>query len=89
MANDLAVREEVNVGDLRQTAQLLAMSGYFEAKGNGEQAVAQLATKILAGREMGFGPQPFAARLACDNLEGVRITWCGWGAFALRPGHTP
>ena len=56
MANDLAVREEVNVGDLRQTAQLLAMSGYFEAKGNGEQAVAQLATKILAGREMGFGP---------------------------------
>ena len=56
MSTALAVREDVNVGDLRQTAQLLAMSGYFEAKGNGEQAVAQLATKILAGREMGFGP---------------------------------
>lgn len=56
MGTQLAVRDEVNVGDLRQTAQLLAMSGYFEAKGNGEQAVAQLATKILAGREMGFGP---------------------------------
>lgn len=56
MSTALTVRDEVNVGDLRQTAQLLAMSGYFEAKGNGEQAVAQLATKILAGREMGFGP---------------------------------
>ena len=56
MSTQLAVRDEVNVNDLRQTAQLLALSGYFEAKGNGEQAVAQLATKILAGREMGFGP---------------------------------
>jgi hypothetical protein len=56
MSTQLAVREELNVADLRQTAQLLAMSGFFEAKGSGEQAVAQLATKILAGREMGFGP---------------------------------
>jgi len=56
MSTQLAVRDELSVADLRQTAQLLAMSGYFEAKGNGEQAIAQLATKILAGREMGFGP---------------------------------
>jgi hypothetical protein len=56
MSTQLAVREEVNVNDLRQTAQLLALSGYFDAKGNSETAVAQLATKILAGREMGFGP---------------------------------
>lgn len=56
MSTELAVREEVNVSDLRQTAQLLALSGYFDAKGTAEQAVAQLATKILAGREMGFGP---------------------------------
>lgn len=56
MSTELAVRSEINVDDLRQTAQLLALSGYFEAKGSNEQAVAQLATKILAGREMGFGP---------------------------------
>jgi hypothetical protein len=56
MANELAVRDEVSVNELKQTAQLLALSGFFESKGNGEQAVAQLATKILAGREMGFGP---------------------------------
>lgn len=56
MSTDLAVRDELNMSDLRQTAQLLALSGYFDAKGNSETAVAQLATKILAGREMGFGP---------------------------------
>lgn len=55
-STELAVRDGVNVAELRQTAQLLAASGYFEAKGSAEQAVAQLATKILAGREMGFGP---------------------------------
>ena len=56
MSTDLAIREEINVGELKQTAQLLALSGYFETKGNTETAIAQLATKILAGREMGFGP---------------------------------
>jgi hypothetical protein len=56
MANEMVVREEVSVNELKQTAQLLALSGFFETKGNTEQAVAQLATKILAGREMGFGP---------------------------------
>lgn len=56
MSTALAIREEVNVSELKQTAQLLALSGYFETKGNTETAIAQLATKILAGREMGFGP---------------------------------
>ena len=56
MANELVVREELSVNELKQTAQLLAMSGYFDTKGSSEQAIAQLATKILAGREMGFGP---------------------------------
>ena len=56
MSTALAIREEINVGELKQTAQLLALSGYFETKGNTETAIAQLATKILAGREMGFGP---------------------------------
>ena len=56
MANEMIVRDEMGVNELKQTAQLLAMSGYFDTKGSSEQAIAQLATKILAGREMGFGP---------------------------------
>lgn len=44
-----------DINEIQQVARLLAMSGYFDAKGNGEQAVAQLATKILAGRELGYG----------------------------------
>lgn len=58
MSTELAKRTDVvtSLDDLQRVAKLLAASGYFEAKGNGEQAIAQLATKVLAGREMGFSP---------------------------------
>jgi len=42
--------------DVQRVAKLLAASNYFDAKGNGETAIAQVATKVLAGREMGYGP---------------------------------
>ena len=42
--------------NLRSIATMLAMSGYFDAKGNTEQAISQIATKILAGQEIGYGP---------------------------------
>lgn len=51
----LATRAATNINEIQQIARLLAMSGYFDAKGNSEQAIAQIATKILAGREMGYG----------------------------------
>ncbi len=51
----LAVRS-IDINELKTTAQLLAVSGYFDAKGNNDTAIAQIATKILAGREMGYGP---------------------------------
>lgn len=56
--NEIIKRADVvgSLDDLQRVAKLLAASGYFEAKGNGEQAIAQLATKVLAGREMGFSP---------------------------------
>ena len=54
MANEI-VRAAKDISEIQQVARLLAMSGYFDAKGNGEQAIAQIATKILAGREMGYG----------------------------------
>lgn len=48
--------DHIDVNELQAVSKLLAMSGYFEAKGNNDAAIAQIATKVLAGREMGFGP---------------------------------
>lgn len=53
--NALAVRAANNIDEIQRVAKLLAASGYFDAKGSSEQAIAQIATKILAGREMGYG----------------------------------
>lgn len=54
---------------IQRTAKLLAVSGYFDAKGDGVVAIAQLATKILAGRELGFGP--FAAARGIYIIKGT------------------
>jgi hypothetical protein len=48
--------QDVNIDELARTAKMLALSGYFDAKGDSAMAVAQIATKILAGRELGYGP---------------------------------
>lgn len=50
---------------IQRTGRLLATSAYFDAKGESPVAIAQIATKILAGRELGFGP--FAA------VQGIHI----------------
>ena len=55
MSNELA-RQEMNIDELARVAKMLSLSGYFEAKGDGDVAIAQIATKILAGRELGYGP---------------------------------
>ena len=44
------------LSDVRQVAEQFALSAYFDAKGNGPQAIAQIVTKIMAGRELGYGP---------------------------------
>ena len=54
-----------SLDELERTGRLLAMSGYFDAKGTSEMAIAQVCTKILAGREMGYGP--FA------SVQGIHI----------------
>lgn len=66
MGTELARREDV--GELKDTARLLALSGYFDAKGSAEQQIAQLATKILAGRELGYGP--FASVQGIHVIQG-------------------
>lgn len=45
-----------NVDDLQRVARMYALSAYFDAKGDGHQAIAQIATKIMAGQELGYGP---------------------------------
>ena len=50
---------QMDVQQLEGLGKMLALSGYFERSGNMDQQIAQMCTKILAGREMGMGP--FAA----------------------------
>jgi hypothetical protein len=47
---------QMDVKQLEGLGKMLALSGYFERSGNMDQQVAQMCTKILAGREMGMGP---------------------------------
>lgn len=57
MSTALVQYNPVNtLADARAVAETLALSNYFDAKGNNPVALAQIATKILAGREMGYGP---------------------------------
>lgn len=56
MANEIVRAMDVDVNELTVVAKLLAQSGYFEADRDASKAVAQMAVKVLAGREMGFGP---------------------------------
>ncbi len=65
MSNELVRVSEVNVDELYRVGKMLALSGYFDAKGNSDTAIAQIATKILAGREMGY--PPFA------SVQGIHI----------------
>ena len=63
--NDIMPRQN-DLAELTGIARLLAASGYFDAKGSSEMAIAQVATKIMAGREMGLGP--FAA------VQGIHVS---------------
>lgn len=65
MSNDIVKASEVNVDELYRVGKMLAISGYFDAKGNSDTAIAQICTKILAGREMGY--PPFA------SVQGIHI----------------
>lgn len=65
--NDIMPRQN-DLAELTGIARLLAASGYFDAKGSSEMAIAQVATKIMAGREMGLGP--FAAVQGIHVIQG-------------------
>lgn len=56
MANELVLASEVNVDELYRIGKMLALSGYFETAQARDVAVAQMCVKVMAGRELGFGP---------------------------------
>lgn len=68
MENTSLSRPIHSISEIQQVARLLAASGYFDAKGASEQAIAQIATKILAGAEMGYGP--FASVQGIHVIQG-------------------
>lgn len=68
MSTNLALRAAADINEIQQVARLLALSNYFDAKGNGETAIAQLATKILAGQELGY--EPFASVNGIHIIQG-------------------
>lgn len=57
-----------NIDDLSRVAKMLAISNYFDAKGDSNVAIAQIATKIMAGQEMGYGP--FASVQGIHVIQG-------------------
>lgn len=87
MTTALARQEPTQIttlDDLQRLAKLLAASNYFDAKGNTEVAVAQVATKILAGQEMGYGP--FASVQGIHVIKGRPTLSANLMAAAVK-GH--
>lgn len=78
------VRHEVTgIDDLQRLARLLATSNYFDAKAaGGETAIAQIATKILAGAEMGYGP--FASVQGIHVIQGKPVISANLMAAAVK-----
>lgn len=69
MSNAIVKQSQISsIDDLGRVAKMLAISNYFDAKGNSEQSIAQIATKILAGQEMGYGP--FASVQGIHVIQG-------------------
>ena len=78
------VRHEVStIDDLQRVARLLATSNYFDAKAaGGDTAIAQIATKILAGAEMGYGP--FASVQGIHVIQGKPVISANLMAAAVK-----
>lgn len=62
------VTQEINMDELKRMGMMFALSGFFDTSGPQEVGVAQMAVKVLAGREIGFGP--FAAVNGIHIIKG-------------------
>lgn len=81
-ATSLAVIQPEELDTMQRAARLLAVSNYFDGKGDNPQAIAMLATKIMAGREMGFGP--FASANGIHIIQGKPTVGANLMAAAVR-----
>lgn len=77
----LAVIQPDELDTIQRTAKLLAASGFFNAQ-DGITGMAQVAAKILAGRELGFGP--FAAVNGIHIIQGKPAVGANLMAAAVR-----
>jgi len=85
MSTAIVQRDQVvsSLEDVQRVARLLAMSNYFDAKAaQGDTAIAQIATKILAGREMGYGP--FASVQGIHVIQGKPVISANLMAAAVK-----
>jgi len=78
----LAVIQPDELDTIQRTAKLLAASGYFGTSQDGIVGMAQVAAKILAGRELGFGP--FAAVNGIHLIQGKPTVGANLMAAAVR-----
>lgn len=78
----LAIIQPGELEVIQRTARLLAVSNYFDGKGDNALAIAMIATKILAGREMGFGP--FASANGIHIISGKPAVGANLMASAVR-----
>jgi len=83
MTTALTVRNaDIDLDNLQRLAKILVASNFFDAKGTGEMAIAQVATKILAGREFGFGE--FASVNGIHVIQGKPAVGAGLMATAVK-----
>lgn len=78
----LATIQGDELDTIQRTAKLLAASGYFGTSNDGLTGMAQVAAKILAGRELGFGP--FAAVNGVHIIQGKPTVGANLMAAAVR-----
>lgn len=82
MNTALAIIQPDELDTIQRAARLLAVSNYFDGKGDNPQAIAMLAAKILAGREMGFGP--FASANGIHIIQGKPAVGANLMASAVK-----
>lgn len=81
----LAIIQPDELETIQRTGRMLAASGYFDAKGDSVQSIAMMATKILAGREIGIGP--FASVNGIHIISGKPSIGANLLASAVKGSH--
>jgi hypothetical protein len=82
--NEIVQYNGLNLDELQRTAKMMVASGYFDASRDAHQAIAQIAVKIMAGKELGYGP--FASVQGIHVIQGKPAVSANLMAAAVK-GH--